>query len=119
MEQAFLSVPEDDSKHPNTTPDRIIEPPSLNGCEQNFSVGMTTERSQGRMSAKFKIASKGLEVVYFSVEGDYIAAAHRMHWLMAVYGQIHDGEAAKTQSDARLRVGPSTGIIRATAPQGM
>ena len=65
------------------------------------------------MAHSLELAPQLRVVVYLAVEDDRVAAAGRMHRLMAKNGEVDNGEAAKPQSDAGRRVGPHTVVVGA------
>ena len=56
-------------------------------------------------------------VVDFAVEGHHVAAGRGQHGLVPFGGKVDDGEAAKTESDACLRIDPTPLIIGAAVTQ--
>ena len=109
MEQPLPPVPEGEGEHPHAPPDRLVEPPALDGRQQDLSVGLAAEGRHRPVGSE--LAPQRPEVVDLSIEGDYVAAAGRVHRLMAVSGEVDDRQAAEPEGDTRRRVGPGSSVV--------
>jgi len=67
----------------------------------------------------FQFGAQFAEIVDLAVVDDDVAPVGRMHRLGACRCQVDDGEPPVSEADARFRIAPGIGAVRASVGEGV
>lgn len=112
VERLLVPVPEYEGKHANEPTEGVVESPAFDGPKHDCRVRVTAIRSRGGLASPLQLLPKSREIVQLAVEHNRVPAVFRDHRLMAVGGQIDDGQAPEPESNAVSGIAPNTLVIR-------
>jgi hypothetical protein len=118
LKQTVLSIPKSKSKHAHTAVERGLQPPSLDGREEGFGIGMATP-GPSELIAGFELAAEVKVVIDLAVERQHKPTGGTGHGLVPRGGEVKNGQAAMDKSQAGDRITPDACVIGSTMGQGI
>jgi hypothetical protein len=101
-----VDVPEREGEHASEALERGLEPQRVDGFEHDLRIRVPFPRDPEAQRVQLR-ADLG-RVVDLSVVGHAVAAGSRPHGLPASFAEIHDGQSAMPEAEARLRIEESS-----------